>query len=120
MNSSAGDQQPQPGEVLTKLSFAQVQQWLQVVKANIIRSGKFTEVAETLNGIGPTELHGVGGDEEGLAYGRGRHGTMKTVVSNKQMGDLRITAWRTEHPDKSREEAVVAYFTRADQQWAER
>ena len=43
-----------------------------------------------------------------MAYGRGRHGTEKTAVSNKQMGELRIAAWLTTYPDKTREEAVVA------------
>ena len=102
-----GDQS-QPRELLTKLSFADVQQWLEVVKTNIIRSGQFTEVAETLNGIGPAELHGVGGEEEGLAYGRGRHSTVKTTVSNRQMGEFRIGAFLATYPDKTRDDAVKA------------
>ena len=48
---------------MTKLSFANVQQWpmavqwLDGVKANVLRSGKYMEVVESLNGIGPAELH---------------------------------------------------------------
>ncbi len=50
----------------------------------------------------------MGGDEEGLAYGRGRHGTEKSTVSNKRVGEIKIAAWLTANPGKSREEAVVS------------
>ena len=90
--------------MLTELSYEQIQRWYKVLKTIVMRIGNFVEVAESINGIGPRELHGI--EEEGLAFGRGKHPTLKTKVSNRQMGEMKIKEWMDAHPDKSKEEAA--------------
>ena len=107
INNSSGHLQAQ--EMLKTLSFADVQKWIKALRTNIVGSAKFSEVVESLDGRGPRELWGVGGDEEGLAFGRGKHITIRDSVTNKQMGEARINAWMIENPDvDSREQAVAA------------
>lgn len=104
-SSNGDDVQTMAAETLTELSFDRIQTWFKSIRTAVMRNGRFAEVAESINGIGPRELHGI--DEEGLAYGRGKHPTIKTKVTNREMGEVKIREWMSVHK-KSREEALAA------------
>ena len=84
-SSNGNMERMRTSEMLTEITFAHTQRWLKALKSTVIQNVKFAEVVEGITGVGPQELHGVGGNEEGLAFGRGKHPTIKTTVSNKEM-----------------------------------
>ncbi len=63
-----------------------------------------SEVIRALDGVGPTALHG---QEEGLAFGRGKYPGREGTVSNKEMTEIKLMKWLKDNPGKTREDAIA-------------